>query len=55
MDGIIDSIPQLIENINQLEELNAKKKELFDLQAQNQKLRYRLKFLYMVNSTVLDS
>lgn len=55
MEAIVDSISQLTKDVEQLEELNAKKKEILDLQAQNQKLKYRLDFLNKVNSTVLDS
>lgn len=46
MDAIIDSIPQLIKDIEQLEDLKAEKEnERLALESQNQKLRYRLKFL----------
>lgn len=50
MDAIVDSIPQLIKDIEQLEELkNAKENERQTLETQNQKLRYRLKFLKEVS------
>lgn len=50
MDAIIDSIPQLIKDIEQLEELkNSKENERQTLETQNQKLRYRLKFLKEVS------
>lgn len=46
MDPIIDTIPQLIKDIEQLEDLKtAKENERLALESQNQKLRYRLKFL----------
>ncbi|XP_029346570.1 arginine--tRNA ligase, cytoplasmic-like [Acyrthosiphon pisum] len=46
MDAILDSIPQLIKDIEQLEDFKAEKEnERQLLESQNQKLRYRLKLL----------
>jgi hypothetical protein len=46
MDAILDTIPQLIKDIEQLEDLKEEKEnERQALESQNQKLRYRLKFL----------
>ncbi|KAE9543373.1 hypothetical protein AGLY_002173 [Aphis glycines] len=46
MDAILDTIPQLIKDIEQLEDLKEEKEnERQALETQNQKLRYRLKFL----------
>jgi len=54
MDAILDSIPQLIKDIEQLEDFKAEKEnERQLLESQNQKLRYRLKLLKEV-SIVFD-
>jgi len=46
MDAILDTIPQLIKDIEQLEDFKAEKEnERQLLESQNQKLRYRLKLL----------
>lgn len=50
VDDIVETIPQLIQNIGLLEELRAEKEnERQALESQNQKLRYRLKFLKEVS------
>jgi len=50
MDAILDSIPQLIKDIEQLEDFKAEKEnERQLLESQNQKLRYRLKLLKEVS------
>lgn len=52
MDAILDSIPQLIKDIEQLEDFKAEKEnERQLLESQNQKLRYRLKLLKEVSIT----
>jgi len=51
MDAILDTIPQLIKDIEQLEDLKEEKEnERQALETQNQKLRYRLKFLKEVST-----
>lgn len=46
MDEVIDTIPQLIKDIEQLEDLKAEKEnERLALESKNKKLKYRLKFL----------
>ncbi|XP_025417721.1 arginine--tRNA ligase, cytoplasmic [Sipha flava] len=46
MDAVIDTIPQLIKDIEQLENLKAEKEnERLALESTNKKLKYRLKFL----------
>lgn len=51
MEQIVGTIPQLILDIEQLEELKAEKEnERQALESQNQKLRYRLKFLKEVSN-----
>lgn len=53
MDDIVNTIPQLIQDIGQLEELKTEKEnERQALESQNQKLRYRLKFLKEVNYVI---
>jgi len=52
MDAILDTIPQLIKDIEQLEDFKAEKEnERQLLESQNQKLRYRLKLLKEVSIT----
>jgi len=54
MDDIVETIPQLIQDIGQLEEIKLEKEnERQALESQNQKLRYRLKFLKEVSSHCL--
>lgn len=51
MEAVVETIPQLIKDIEQLEELKAEKEsERLALESQNQKLRYRLKFLKEVST-----
>lgn len=46
MDAVIDTIPRLIKNIEQLEKLKTEKEnERQALESQNKKLKYRLKIL----------
>ncbi|XP_050532942.1 arginine--tRNA ligase, cytoplasmic [Daktulosphaira vitifoliae] len=46
METVVESIPQLIKDIEELEKLKAQKEiERTDLETQNKKLQYRLKFL----------
>lgn len=55
MDDIINSIPQLVRDIETLEQLKAEKdNERQTLESQNQKLRYRLKFLKEVSHVSHD-
>lgn len=50
MEAVIDTIPELIRNIEQLEDLKKEKEnERLALETQNQKLRYRLKLLKEVS------
>lgn len=50
MDAILDTIPQLIKDIEQLEDFKTEKEnERQLLESQNQKLRYRLKLLKEVS------
>lgn len=50
MEAVIDSIPQLIKDIEQLEDLKIQKEnEQLLLETQNKKLRYRLKILEEVS------
>lgn len=50
MDSIYNTIPRLIQDIEQLEALKTEKEnEAHALESQNQKLRYRLQFLKRVN------
>lgn len=50
MDSLYNTIPQLIQDIEQLEALKTEKEnERQALECQNQKLRYRLQFLKRVN------
>lgn len=50
MDSICNTIPQLIQDIEQLEALKTEKENKVQaLESQNQKLRYRLQFLKRVN------
>lgn len=49
LQTIINSIPQLIKEIELLENLKANKEnELLSLETQNQKLKYRLNFIKKV-------
>lgn len=51
INAIADAIPLLVKDIEQLEEYReAKKNECQALETQNQKLRYRLKFLKEVST-----
>lgn len=46
LQTLITTIPQLIKDIEQLEDLKSKKEnERLTLESQNQKLKYRLNFL----------
>lgn len=50
MEAVVDSIPQLIKDIEQLEDLKIQKEnEQLLLETQNKKLRYRLRILEEVS------
>lgn len=50
MEAITETIPELIRNIEQLEDLKkVKENERLALESQNQKLKYRLKLLKEVS------
>lgn len=52
MEAVVDSIPQLMKDIEQLEEFKIQKEnERLLLETQNKKLKYRLRILEKVSIT----